>query len=137
MSMGFHRPTTTQTPDPVFDFWLTRLTGAEMRVLLYAVRRTYGFKKDSDNISLGQFERGITTEGAAVLDEGCGCSRKSILRAIKLLESKGLLIKTRRHDESRDDVSNYRLHVIDQRRPRAECGFRAVNTTQVPDEVFD
>lgn len=136
--MGFYRPTTTQTPDPIFDYWLTRLTGAEMRVLLYAVRRTYGFKKDDDNISLDQFEHGIRTDDGAVLDEGCGCSRKSILRAIKLLVDKGLLAKTRRRDaDKRDDVNNYRLHIVDERQERAEHGFRKVNTTQVPDEVFD
>jgi len=136
--MGFSKPTTTQTPDPIFDYWQTRLTGAEMRVLLYAVRRTYGFKKDDDNISLDQFEHGITTETGAVLDEGCGCSRKSILRAIKLLIDKDILIKTRRRGaDKRDDVSNYRLHIVDERQGRPERGFRAVNTTQVPDEVFD
>jgi hypothetical protein len=136
--MGFYKPTTTQTPDPIFDYWLTRLTGAEMRVLLYAVRRTYGFKKDDDNISLDQFEHGIRTEEGAVLDEGCGCSRKSILRAIKLLIDKGILIKTRRHDaDRRDDVNNYRLHIVDERLEHPERGFRKVNTTQVPDEVFD
>jgi len=136
--MGFAKPTTTQTPDPIFDYWQTRLTGAEMRVLLYAVRRTFGFKKDDDNISLDQFEHGITTEDGAVLDEGCGCSRKSILRAIKLLVDKDILIKTRRRGaDKRDDVSNYRLHIVDERQGRPERGFRRVNTTQVPDEVFD
>lgn len=136
--MGFTRPTTTQSPDPIFDYWLTRLTGAELRVLLYAVRRTYGFKKDDDNISLDQFEHGIRSEDGAVLDEGCGCSRKSILRAIKLLVDKGLLIKTRRRDaDRRDEVNNYRLHIVDERQERAAYGFRKVNTTQVPDDVFD
>ena len=66
---GFTKPTTTQTPDALFDYWLTRLTGSELRVLLYAIRRTFGFGKDSDAISLNQFLRGITTQDGRVLDE--------------------------------------------------------------------
>lgn len=136
--MGFAKPTTTQTPDLLFDYWQTRLTGAEMRVLLYAVRRTYGFKKDDDNISLDQFEHGITTEAGVVLDEGCGCSRKSILRAVKLLVDKDLLLKTRRQGpDRRDDVNNYRVHIVDASPSDPAQGFRRVNTTQIPDEVFD
>ena len=44
---GFSRPNTTPTPDEVFDVFLTQLTPAELKVLLYIIRRTYGFQKDS------------------------------------------------------------------------------------------
>lgn len=135
---GFHKPTTTQTPDALFDYWQTRLTKAEMRVLLYAVRRTFGFKKDDDDISLDQFVHGIVTREGEVLDEGCGVSRSTLLSALKKLVDKGLLIKGRRTDQrNADEATNYRLDIVDPRRPRATTGFRAVNTTQTPDELFD
>ncbi len=135
---GFHKPTTTQTPDALFDYWQTRLTKAEMRVLLYAVRRTFGFKKDDDDISLDQFVHGITTREGEILDEGCGISRSTLLSALKKLVGKGLLIKDRRTDRrNADEANNYRLDIVDPRRPRAMAGFRTVNTTQAPDELFD
>ncbi len=135
---GFAKPTTTQTPDALLDYWLTRLAGSELRVLLYAVRRTYGFKRDEDAIGLDQFLHGITTRDGAVLDEGIGISRRALLYAIKSLVDKGLLLKVRRVDDGgRDTVSTYRLSIVDERHPRAAQGVRGVNTTQVPDEIFD
>jgi hypothetical protein len=135
---GFTKPTTTQTPDALFDYWLTRLTGSELRVLLYAIRRTFGFGKDSDAISLNQFLHGITTQDGRVLDEGTGISRPALLAAIKKLTAKGLMVKTRQSTPATgDQVNVYRLVIEDHRSPRAERGFRSVNTTQVPDELFD
>ncbi len=135
---GFAKPTTTQTPDALLDYWLTRLTGSELRVLLYAVRRTYGFKRDEDAISLEQFLHGITTREGTVLDAGIGISRSALLGAIKSLTTQGLLLKARRvGDDGRDTVSIYRLALVDDRHPRPEQGLRELNTTQVPDEIFD
>jgi len=137
---GFAKPTTTQTPDALLDYWLSRLTGAELRVALYAVRRTYGFGRDEDAIALDQFLHGITTRDGTVLDEGIGVSRRALLYAIKSLGEKGLLQKARQLDrEGRDTTSTYRVSIVDERhpRPRAAYGLREVNTTQVPDEVFD
>jgi len=135
---GFSKPTTTQTPDALIDYWLTRLTGSELRVLLYAIRRTYGFKRDEDAISLEQFLHGITTHAGTVLDEGIGISRSALLVAIKSLSERGLLLKIRRvGEDGRDTVSTYRLSIEDERHPRADHSLREVNTTQVPDEIFD
>jgi hypothetical protein len=135
---GFTKPNTTQTPDVLFDVWLTRLRGSELRVLLYAVRRTFGWKKDSDDISLDQFARGITAQDGRVLDYGTGLSRASVKRAIKGLIDHGLLIKTRGvRPNAGDGVNNYRLRVIDPRTQTVMSGFQVPNTTQVPDELFD
>jgi hypothetical protein len=58
---GFRSPTTTPIPDEVFDELMADLTGAELKVLLYICRRTFGFKKESDTISLHQIAEGIVT----------------------------------------------------------------------------
>jgi hypothetical protein len=51
---GFGAPNTTPVPDVVFDVLAPDLGEAELRVLLYIIRRTFGFKKAADTISLGQ-----------------------------------------------------------------------------------
>ncbi len=73
--MPLQRPTTTPVPDEIFDEWLAVLGHAELRVLLYIVRRTFGFdKRGGDTISYRQFTDGITTRDGRVLDRGCGVS---------------------------------------------------------------
>lgn len=42
---GFLKPNYTQVPDVILDELMANLTGAELKVLLYIVRRTSGFQK--------------------------------------------------------------------------------------------
>ena len=58
---GYWKPTYTMVPDQLFDEQLPYLSGAELKVLLYIMRRTFGFKKDSDDISFSQICDAITT----------------------------------------------------------------------------
>jgi len=44
---GFDTPNSTLVPDVVFDRLLTKLGEAELKALLYIIRRTFGFKKDA------------------------------------------------------------------------------------------
>ena len=88
---GFLKPTTTPTPDEIFDVWLPELSLSELRVLLYIVRRTFGFRKDADAISLSQLTNGIIKRTGDVLDRGTGLSRPSVFRAVQNLEEKGLI----------------------------------------------
>ncbi len=57
------------------------LLGAEWRVLLFIIRKTYGYHKKSDRISFTQFEKGT------------GISRQTINKTIKNLVAKGLIVK--------------------------------------------
>ena len=83
--MPLKRPTTTPLPDEIYDEWAPLLGEAELKVLLYIVRRTLGFGKGSDAISLTQFLGGIVTRDGRVLDHGCGVkSRPNVIRALKL-----------------------------------------------------
>jgi hypothetical protein len=43
-------PNTTQVPNVVLDRWMTSMSGAEIKVVLYVVRRTFGFRRTSDRI---------------------------------------------------------------------------------------
>jgi len=96
--MAFKRPTTTPTPDEIFDEWVHKLKHAELLALLYIVRRTCGFRdrygeiKDGDTISLRQFHEGIVTRTGKRLDHGCGVrSKTSLTAALKRLEELGLI----------------------------------------------
>jgi hypothetical protein len=66
---GFETPNSTPVPDVVFDRLLTKLGEAELKALLYIIRRTFGFKKDRDPVSFNQFLRGITTKDGEVQKE--------------------------------------------------------------------
>src|SRR5262249_38776183 len=71
-------PNSTQVPDIILDQWMAMLTGAEFKVLLYIARRTYGFGKEADNISLNQLASGIRRRDGTILDRGTGLSRSGV-----------------------------------------------------------
>jgi len=101
--MPFTRPTTTATPDEIFEEWVHVLSHAELLALLYVVRRTLGFKKDADSISYTQFLHGIVTREGKVLDRGCGIkSRTTLAAALRRLEERGLIHSYKTQDAKGD-----------------------------------
>jgi Bacteriophage replication protein O len=89
-------PNTTQVPDVLIDHLMAELSGAEFKVMMYITRRTYGFKKHSDYISLTQLLSGITKEEGEVLDRGTGLSRSTLVAALKSLQDKELIVAEKR-----------------------------------------
>ena len=111
---GFHTPHYTQVPDQLFDELLPLLSGAEMKALLYICRRTFGFKKDSDNISINQMLNGIRRKDGTWLDRGAGLSKPTLLRALKGLKAKRIIVVERRQNADEGNLAtNYRLHIQD------------------------
>src|SRR5215216_1122198 len=109
---GFRSPNYTPVPDELFDELLVDLSGAELKALLYIIRRTFGFKRDKDNISLTQMLTGIRTHDGRVLDRGTGLSKKTLLQAINSLEEKNIIITERRRSiEKGDEPTAYRLNI--------------------------
>ncbi len=108
---GFTNPTTTPVPDVIFDRLLAVLKEAELKALLYIVRRTFGFKKDQDPISFNQFLRGITGRDGKARDAGCGVrNRTALSRALKSLETMGIIQADKRTDSEGDRATTvYRL----------------------------
>ena len=88
---GIPDPHFTQIPDVMLDVYMSALSHAELRVLLYIARHTYGFKKKSDHISLRQMVDGIQKRDGTWQDHGTGLSRRSVREAVKSLEEKGLI----------------------------------------------
>ncbi len=111
--IGFSSPRYTQVPDELFDELLSELSGAELKVLMYVVRRTFGFKRDSDHISLSQMVNGIVKKDGVILDKGTGLAKDSVARATKSLVEKGILVRKLVTSPERGcEASEYSLRVI-------------------------
>jgi phage replication O-like protein O len=106
-------PNSTQIPDILLDLWMAELSGSEFKVLLYIARRTYGFGKEWDTISLNQISNGIKKRDGTVLDYGTGVSRASVIRALNTLESKRIIIRqTNKRGDSREyDENTYSINL--------------------------
>jgi phage replication O-like protein O len=79
--MGFQPPNHTQTPNELFDHWLPHLTEAELKVLLVIFRKTFGWHKNRDKISITQL---MTLTGLA---------KHSVINAGRTLHQKGLILR--------------------------------------------
>ena len=111
--LGFITPWYTQVPDELFDALMAHLSGAELKVLLYIIRRTFGFKKGSDNISLNQICNGIATREGEVLDSGTGLSLSTVQIALKgLIEKNCVMTARNRSKEKGDEPTTYSLNIL-------------------------
>ncbi len=110
---GFKSPQYTMVPDEIFDRLLPYLSPSELKVLLYLVRRTFGFKKDSDTISLSQICNGIKTRTGKVIDNGTGLSRPAVIKGLKVLENNNIIIAHRSKNYKGEKQTNtYSLNII-------------------------
>jgi hypothetical protein len=107
---GFDGPNYTICPDQLFDQLLPMLSESELKVLLYVIRRTFGFRKDADAISISQMVNGIITQDGRVLDRGTGLSKSSVRRGVQgLIEKEILLVSQIRSKVGDYDSNVYRL----------------------------
>ncbi len=110
--IGFNTPRFTQVPDDLFDELLPDLSGAETKCLLYIIRRTFGWKQNSDHISMSQLIGGIRKADGTVLDRGTGLSKDSVARATRSLMEKGILMRRRVYSDDKGcKPSNYSLRL--------------------------
>lgn len=111
-------PRSTQIPDEIFDEYMAELSGAEFKVLCYIARRTFGFRKEADAISINQICEGITRRDGTRLDKGTGLSRSTAIEALKKLTAVDSLVlaEKRMVGESREnDVTVYCLNLEEDR----------------------
>lgn len=74
-------PNFTQIPNVVFDEWLPQLGLVELRVLMVLMRKTFGWHKLRDRISLSQ------------LMQATGSNRTRVSEAVQSLQKKGIINK--------------------------------------------
>lgn len=115
---GFKNLNSTPIPDEFFDILAVQLSEAELRVLLYIMRRTFGFKKKADAISLSQLTGGIRKRDGSMLDYGTGLSKPSVLKAVGGLKAKGIItIEKRTGEDGRNEVNVYQLRFVNEVSP--------------------
>lgn len=115
---GFRSPNFTTVPDEVFDVLVPHLSGAEVKALLYIIRRTFGFKKERDSISISQMLHGIVKRNGERLDAGAGLSKPTLCRALATLVEKGVIISKRQYDYNGSNMAtSYQLNMRDYRAP--------------------
>jgi hypothetical protein len=96
---GFPEPQFTRTPNLIFDC-LADLTGSQLKVLLYVVRATMGWRKDYT----------FTPLSITQVQTGTGLSREPVIDALKwLCDSKMVLRQKQRDEDGRQGVTTYRL----------------------------
>ncbi len=78
----------TRISDQIIDKWMPRLSGARFKIVMYIARRTYGFGKNSDAVSISQMVDGIKKADGTVLDEGTGLSRSTVIAECAWLASR-------------------------------------------------
>lgn len=91
---GFHywdsRKQFLKYPMILQEYWW-QLSGSEQKVLDFIIRQTFGWKKQSDTLSISQFTDGVKK------NRGTGLSASQVKRAIDSLEAKGFIEVKRRN----------------------------------------
>lgn len=93
-------PNYCQVPNILLDEWISKLGHAEFKIIMYMCRKTFGWHKTSDRISLSQIEKAT------------GFVRNHITRAIKSLCEKGLLRKLKTGEKG-TEKSYYEVILIE------------------------
>lgn len=120
---GFYPPRYTPVPDQLFDELLADLSGAELKVLLYIIRRTFGFKKERDRIALSQMVGGIVTRDGRVLDRGTGLHKGTVITALRGLREKGIILSQHNSSPERgNEETTYALKIADSVQARSGEG---------------
>ena len=104
---GYRMPGYTQIPDQLLDEQLHLLTHAELKVLLYIMRHTFGYKRDGDHLSARQIAEGLRRKDGTVIDHGTGCEVATVRRTVKRLEALGLITVRRERTEDGDAEVNF------------------------------
>lgn len=117
--MAMPAPTFTQTPNIVTDEWLRHLGFAELKILMVIMRKTFGWHKIRDRISLNQ------------LQFYTGLSRRHVTKGVKSLVERGLINKIQKGKKG-EQATYFELIVIDNSSNSYQC---PLDTT--PDENIE
>ena len=77
--MAYQKPNHTQTPNELFDNHMKDMPGSELKVVMAVCRKTFGWHKDRDRISISQ------------LEEMTGLSRPAVIAGTTKAIERGVL----------------------------------------------
>jgi len=117
-------------PKVMDQYWYT-LSGSEQKVLDYLLRRTFGWQKPKDKVSIGQFAKGLNGR-----DTGTGLSERAVIRALDILEQNGF-IKIQRFvkDTGEKGINEYRLVMSKRRKGDDKNTPRGNDKNSLPRDV--
>lgn len=102
-------PNSFQVPNALIDLFLLKLTEFELKIYLIIIRKTKGWNKDFDAISISQFIRILSIK-----------DQRTVKRAIKGLIVKNLIIRVDQiGKESKFAINLYPLHTNEGTHPNA------------------
>lgn len=101
-------------PTMLEQYWWS-MTGSEQKCMDYIIRRTIGWQKDWDQISLAQFKNGVGGKGK---DKGTGLSVSQIRRALKGLKQKGFIT------------------ILERKNRASQFNLVLVPSPSIPDDVY-
>jgi transcription initiation factor IIE alpha subunit len=109
---GFTIATATPVPDQFFDELMPTLGLAEMRVLLFIIRCTFGSRRGSADLSLRQMLEGVWDADGYQMAPGVGLSKATVCRALSALRRRKIVIAQRRRSEDLgNEPTTYRLNM--------------------------
>jgi DNA-binding transcriptional ArsR family regulator len=90
--------------------WVSFLGGAEIKILLFIIERTFRWSKDAERISAKHFTEGMKRkEDGYCIHEGTALSHNTVRAALRSLQEKGLVSVS----EERDVANNYQANLIE------------------------
>jgi hypothetical protein len=92
---GFQSPQEnwSKLPHQLIDALPQIETLGEMKIILYTLRHTWGFKDDYKKITLSEFQHGRKRRDGSRLDSGTGLTKPTIIDGIKRAISHGFLFE--------------------------------------------
>ena len=94
MSNKVHEPNVTQVPNIFFEYWMAQLTPAEFKVLMCLSRKTFGWHKKKDKVSIKQIQKMTQLHKSGIV--------KNVQKLIDL----GLVKKIKSKTSDGDDAPN-------------------------------
>ena len=119
---GYRLPSYTQIPDQLFDEQLHLLTHGELRVLLYIMRHTFGYKREGDHLAARQIAEGIKRRDGSHVDYGTGLSIRQVRTVVGSLEDKGLITIRREVGDNGTERNYYAVRLVEVQ-PGSEVDF--------------
>jgi len=110
----------TPLPNIVFDKWLSELSPAEFKVFIAICRKTYGWHKEQDRISLSQ------------LIKMTALSERGIINSLSKLEGYNLIAKTKQQLKNNGATSN--LYSINLQEDNKQTALSATNPSELSSE---
>lgn len=119
-------PNSFQTPNAYIDQFMDALSPAEFKVLIYFVRRIFGFQKRQDRVALSQLCSGLVARDGRVLDRGTGLSEDACRDAVRSLIAFRLLLA----GDRTNDGTLYSLQLDSSKVDRAAMDARRLSVRQ-------